>query len=99
MQPRRKRLLEAHEEIPRHELAAVRMPGKLEIVACGLRGQGRARLVGEQHADCIRGAGDRVSGMAGMRRVEAAGIEIGDAGHDHLRAVVLKNDVFIDENP
>src|SRR5438132_126436 len=48
VQPRDERLLQAHEEVPRPELAAMRVPGELQLVAGGFRGIRGARLVREQ---------------------------------------------------
>src|SRR6266704_5117470 len=49
IEPRDERLLQAYEEVPRPELAAVRVPGELQLVAGGFRGSSGARLVREQH--------------------------------------------------
>src|SRR5882762_2687882 len=49
VEPRDERLLQAHQEIPRPELPAVRVPGELQLVAGRLRGICGARLVGEQN--------------------------------------------------
>src|SRR5436190_18141626 len=49
MESRDERLLQAHEKIPRPELAAVRVPGELQLVARGFRERRRARLMGEEH--------------------------------------------------
>src|SRR2546427_10723033 len=49
VEPRDERLLQAHQEIPRPELAAVRVPGELQLVAGRLRGICGAGLVREQN--------------------------------------------------
>src|SRR6266446_5571890 len=62
IEPRDERLLQAHQKIPRPELPTVRVPGELQLVACGFRERSGARLVGEQNlqAVCRRTLGRRV---------------------------------------
>jgi hypothetical protein len=61
------RLVEAHEEVPRHELAAVRVARKLEVdagVLCLERGAG---LMREQDANDVLGRpGERAMRIARM---------------------------------
>src|SRR5712664_1207432 len=59
VEPRDERLLQAHQEVPRPELPAVRVTGQLQLVAGGLRESSGARLVREQH---LRGVSRRAFG-------------------------------------
>ena len=86
MQPGGERLLQADEEVPGQELAAVGVTAELEVEARGLRRGGAARLVREQDSQCGAGraADERGARIAGLVAVEVAGAEIGDTGDDQL---------------
>ncbi len=64
MQAGRERLLKAHEQIPRPELAAVRVTGELQIEAGRGCRRRRARLMREQ---------DARTGIVGASCIAAAG--------------------------
>ena len=84
MQPRGERLLQANEEIPRQELAAVGVAGELQVEAGGGCSGRAARLVREDdaHRSVGRAAGERAGGVADVGAVEVAGAEVGDAADD-----------------
>ena len=96
----RERLLEPDEEIPRQELAAVRMTGQLQVEAGAVCRSGRARLMREQHfGTCVaRRAGECCVRVAAMRCVVVMGAEIGDAREHERCALVVEDDVLVDEN-
>src|SRR5207244_3810720 len=92
MQSGHDRLKPADQQIERKELAAVRVPGELQIdaeTACVLRGLGAMR---QQNSKCIsRRAGERGSSI---RFVRIAACRIGDAGDDEIP---VDDAVFIPE--
>ena len=87
MQPGSERLLEAHEQIPRPELAAVRVPRELQIEAGGGRRSRGAWLMGEQYLRPRIGRrtpkrGDRVTALLWIEMVRAV---VGHARDDQWR--------------
>ena len=94
------RLLQAHEKIPRQELAAVRMARELQVIAGRRRGERRSRLMREQQPD--RGVSGSTwiarGGIAALRGIEMMRAVIGDARHDDLRAFMLQHDVLVQQN-
>ncbi len=99
IQPRDERLLQAHQEIPRPELPAVRVPGELQLVACGFRERSGARLVGEQNLRrVLRRPFRRCARIALVRGIVMVGGVVRDAGHRQRRPVVIQDDVLVDEH-
>src|SRR6185436_20412215 len=99
VQPGGERLLQANEEVPGQELAAVRVARELEVEAGRLGGGGAARLVREQKANGAgRAAGERGHRVARRGPVEVGGAEIGDAGHDEPRVAAADDGVLVEED-
>src|SRR6185312_15745402 len=82
MQPGGERLLEPHEQIPRPELAAVRVTRELQIEARRRGGRCRARLMSEQQlCTCAkRRAREGRAGIAALSRVEHVSAVVRHAG-------------------
>src|SRR5258706_405339 len=99
LESRGERLLQAHEEVPRPELAAMGMSRELQLVA-GLRCVARgAALVGEENfGGPLRRPARGGLRIAAMRGIEVMRRPVRDAGDRERRAVVIEHHVLVDED-
>jgi hypothetical protein len=100
MQAGRERLLEPYEQIPRPELSAVRMPGKLKIETRAGRRRGGTRLVGEEYAGCRvrRRSPQRGHGVTPLLGIEMMRAEVRYSGDHEGRTSMPNDDVLIQKH-
>src|SRR6185369_7624230 len=91
-----KGLLQRHEVIPRPELAAMGVAGKLQGEAGSFSSACRTRLVSEENARQVGwAAGQCRLRIAGLGRIEGAGRKVGHPGQDEAGTPVGDDDVAV----
>src|ERR1019366_6101990 len=100
LQAGRKRLLQTDEKVPRQELAAVRVPGKLQVEAGRFGGFGAARLMREEDWKGSRrwAASGGCLRVTGLGAIEMPGVVVGDAGNDERGLATVQDDVLVHEH-
>ena len=100
MQSCGERLLEAHEQIPRPELAAMRMTRELQIKTRGRRSRRRARLMSEQYLRrrVRRSPPERGNRIAALLGIEMMRAEVRHAGYHEWRALVSHDDMLVQQH-